>query len=168
MATPTPVVTGQEWNGVREALLVKEKELMRARDALAAERRRLPMVHVDKEYRFEGPSGAASLLDLFDVRVGRLARGDCQLQDPHGLGRLALVHDARRLLGRLRRRATVEIKGSRRRVTGRSATADEKASYWPRLTAGYPFYDDYQARTTRDIPVIVLTPVGPRAYGPAT
>ena len=57
MATPTPVVTGQEWNGVREALLVKEKELMRARDALAAERRRLPMVHVDKEYRFEGPSG---------------------------------------------------------------------------------------------------------------
>ena len=64
--------------------------------------------------------------------------------------------------------AAVEIKGSRRRVTGRSATADEKASYWPRLTAGYPFYDDYQARTTRDIPVIVLTPVGPRAYGPAT
>lgn len=57
--------------------------------------------------------------------------------------------------------ATIEIKSSRRRVTGRKATAEEKASYWPRLTAGYPFYEDYQARTTRDIPVIVLTPVGP-------
>jgi deazaflavin-dependent oxidoreductase (nitroreductase family) len=54
---------------------------------------------------------------------------------------------------------TIEIKGSQRRVTARKATAEEKAAYWPRLTAGYSFYDDYQARTTRDIPVIVLTPV---------
>jgi deazaflavin-dependent oxidoreductase (nitroreductase family) len=57
--------------------------------------------------------------------------------------------------------ATIEIKGTRRRVTARRATAEEKSVYWPRLTAGYPFYDDYQARTTRDIPVIVLTPTGP-------
>jgi deazaflavin-dependent oxidoreductase (nitroreductase family) len=56
--------------------------------------------------------------------------------------------------------ATIEIKSSKRRVTGCTATAEEKASYWPRLTAGYPFYDYYQARTTRDIPVIVLTPAG--------
>jgi deazaflavin-dependent oxidoreductase (nitroreductase family) len=55
---------------------------------------------------------------------------------------------------------TVEIKGTKRRVTARTATPDEKAAYWPRLTAAYPFYDDYQARTTRDIPVIVLTPSG--------
>jgi len=54
---------------------------------------------------------------------------------------------------------TIEIKGSKRRVTARKATAEEKAVYWPRLIAGYPFYDDYQARTARDIPVIVLTPV---------
>lgn len=52
---------------------------------------------------------------------------------------------------------TIEIKGSRRRVTARRATAEEKAAYWPRLTAGYSFYDDYQARTTREIAVIVLT-----------
>jgi len=57
--------------------------------------------------------------------------------------------------------ATIEIQGSTRRVTARKATADEKAAYWPRLIAGFSFYDDYQARTTRDIPVIVLTPVGP-------
>ena len=56
--------------------------------------------------------------------------------------------------------ATIEIKGTRRRVTAREATPDEKSAYWPRLTAGYPFYDDYQSRTARDIPVIVLTPTG--------
>jgi predicted dithiol-disulfide oxidoreductase (DUF899 family) len=68
MSVPTTVVSEQEWNRAREALLVKEKELTRARDALAAERRRLPMVRVDKRYRFEGPEGEASLLDLFEGR----------------------------------------------------------------------------------------------------
>ena len=58
----------QEWTSAREALLVKEKELTRARDALAAERRRMPWMAVEKEYRFEGPDGPASLLDLFDGR----------------------------------------------------------------------------------------------------
>ena len=52
---------------------------------------------------------------------------------------------------------TIEIKGTKRRVTPRNTTAEEKAAYWPRLTAGYSCYDDYQARTTRDIAVIVLT-----------
>ena len=46
----------------------KEKELTRARDALAAERRRMPWLAVDKAYQFEGPDGMASLLDLFDGR----------------------------------------------------------------------------------------------------
>ena len=68
MSIPTTVVSGQEWNAAREALLVKEKQLTRARDALAAERRRLPMVRVEKEYRFEGPEGEVSLLDLFEGR----------------------------------------------------------------------------------------------------
>jgi predicted dithiol-disulfide oxidoreductase (DUF899 family) len=61
-------VSEQEWNSQHEALLVKEKELTRARDALAAERRRLPMVRVEKEYRFEGSQGEVSLLDLFEGR----------------------------------------------------------------------------------------------------
>jgi predicted dithiol-disulfide oxidoreductase (DUF899 family) len=52
----------------RKELLVKEKELTRARDALNAERRRLPMVEIDKEYIFEGPDGKAILLDLFEGR----------------------------------------------------------------------------------------------------
>lgn len=63
-----PIVSPQEWTRAREALLVKEKQMTRARDALAAERRRLPRMAVEKDYRFEGPKGPASLLDLFDGR----------------------------------------------------------------------------------------------------
>ena len=62
------VVSGAEWHAAREKLLAKEKELTQQRDDLAAERRRLPMVRVEKEYSFEGPDGKASLLDLFDER----------------------------------------------------------------------------------------------------
>lgn len=63
-----PVVSAQEWKAAREELLVKEKELTRARDALAAARRRMPRLAVTGEYRFEGPGGPASLLDLFEGR----------------------------------------------------------------------------------------------------
>jgi predicted dithiol-disulfide oxidoreductase (DUF899 family) len=67
MKTP-PIVSPQEWKAAREKLLVKEKEHTRAGDALAAERRRMPWMAVEKEYRFEGPDGEATLLDLFDGR----------------------------------------------------------------------------------------------------
>jgi predicted dithiol-disulfide oxidoreductase (DUF899 family) len=64
-----PVVSPQEWDAVRQKLLVKEKRLTRARDALAAERRRMPWMAVEKEHAFEGPDGSASLLDLFEGAV---------------------------------------------------------------------------------------------------
>src|SRR5438094_2432955 len=63
-----PIMSEQEWEAARQQLLVKEKELTRARDALAAERRRMPWLAVEKEYEFDGPNGKASLLDLFDGR----------------------------------------------------------------------------------------------------
>jgi predicted dithiol-disulfide oxidoreductase (DUF899 family) len=63
-----PIVSPQEWLTARAQLLVKEKELTRARDALAAERRRMPRMAVEKDYTLEGPDGPASLLDLFDGR----------------------------------------------------------------------------------------------------
>jgi predicted dithiol-disulfide oxidoreductase (DUF899 family) len=63
-----PIVSVQEWEAAHQQLLVKEKEVTRARDALAAERRRMPRMAVEKDYRFEGPNGAASLLDLFEGR----------------------------------------------------------------------------------------------------
>jgi predicted dithiol-disulfide oxidoreductase (DUF899 family) len=63
-----PVVSPEQWNAAREELLVKEKELTRARDALAAERRRMPRQAITEEYRFEGPDGQVGLLDLFEGR----------------------------------------------------------------------------------------------------
>ncbi len=62
------VVSPQDWEAARQALLVKEKELTRARDALAADRRRMPRMVVRADYRFDGPNGPASLLDLFEGR----------------------------------------------------------------------------------------------------
>ena len=67
MNTP-PVVSPQEWEAARQQLLVKEKALTHARDALAAERRRMPWLAVEKKYEFQGPAGKASLLDLFEGR----------------------------------------------------------------------------------------------------
>jgi len=67
MNTP-PVVSAREWEAARQQLLVKEKELTRSRDALAAARRRMPWLAVEKEYTFDGPGGKANLLDLFQGR----------------------------------------------------------------------------------------------------
>ncbi len=63
-----PVVSAREWNTARETLLVREKELTRARDALAAERRRMPWMAVEKDYAFETSDGPKSLAGLFDGR----------------------------------------------------------------------------------------------------
>jgi len=67
MNTP-PIVSPEEWEAAREKLLAKEKELTRAKDALAAERRRMPRMAIEKDYRFEGPGGQVSLGDLFEGR----------------------------------------------------------------------------------------------------
>lgn len=62
------IVSDQEWVEARQALLVKEKEMTRARDALNTARRMLPMRRVEKDYVFDGPDGKVNLLDLFDGR----------------------------------------------------------------------------------------------------
>jgi predicted dithiol-disulfide oxidoreductase (DUF899 family) len=63
-----PIVSAEEWKTARDALLAKEKEATRGRDALAAERRRLPRLQIDEGYVFDGPEGKATLLDLFEGR----------------------------------------------------------------------------------------------------
>ena len=63
-----PIVSPEEWKAEREKLLVEEKKHMRAGDALAAKRRRMPWMAVEKEYRFEGPDGELSFADLFEGR----------------------------------------------------------------------------------------------------
>jgi predicted dithiol-disulfide oxidoreductase (DUF899 family) len=63
-----PIVSEQEWDAALDELQAKEKDATRARDALAAERRRLPRVRIEKEYVLEGPEGEVKLLDLFEGR----------------------------------------------------------------------------------------------------
>jgi predicted dithiol-disulfide oxidoreductase (DUF899 family) len=67
MRTP-PIVSPEAWEAARQQMLVKEKDLTRSRDALAAERRRMPWTAIEKAYEFEGPQGKVSLLDLFEGR----------------------------------------------------------------------------------------------------
>lgn len=62
------IVSQAEWQAAHEEMLAQEKAATHARDALAAERRRLPMVRIEKDYVFEGPDGKARLLDLFEGR----------------------------------------------------------------------------------------------------
>lgn len=62
------VVSREEWLVARKELLIKEKELTRAQDRVNADRRRLPMVRIDKPYSFQGPNGELSLLDMFEGR----------------------------------------------------------------------------------------------------
>ncbi|HMA49553.1 MAG TPA: DUF899 domain-containing protein [Magnetospirillaceae bacterium] len=67
MQTP-PIVSPENWETAYQQMLVKEKAFTRSRDALAAERRRMPWMKVEKAYEFDGPDGKASLLDLFEGR----------------------------------------------------------------------------------------------------
>jgi predicted dithiol-disulfide oxidoreductase (DUF899 family) len=67
MDTP-PIVSPEEWTAAHKEMLVKEKAHTRARDALMAERRRMPWMKVEKKYLFDGPNGKVSLLDLFEGR----------------------------------------------------------------------------------------------------
>lgn len=71
------IVSREEWQQARDQLLVKEKAATRARDALAAERRRLPMVRIEKDYVLEGPDGKVSLPDLFEGRRQLLSTTSC-------------------------------------------------------------------------------------------
>jgi predicted dithiol-disulfide oxidoreductase (DUF899 family) len=63
-----PIVSPPEWEAAHKNLLVKEKALTEARDALAAERRRMPWMAVETKYELEGPGGKVRLLDLFEGR----------------------------------------------------------------------------------------------------
>lgn len=67
MKTP-PIVTAQEWDTAQQQMLVREKEFTRARDELAAARRRMPWTTVRPDYEFDGPDGIVTLLDLFGGR----------------------------------------------------------------------------------------------------
>ena len=138
------VVSRAEWLTARKDLLAQEKELTRRRDALSAERRRLPMVEIDKPYVFTGPDGETSLLELFD-------------------GRLQLILDALHVRPRVGERLP-ELHGRHRRDVGRAdgarrgprhhdgvglAGADREAGgYRARRGWTIPWYSSYGATST--------------------
>jgi len=64
-----PIVDAATWQKQRDELLAEEKRLTRELDALAAKRRRLPMVEFANKYKFQAPGGTRSLRDLFDGRM---------------------------------------------------------------------------------------------------
>ncbi len=78
------IVSREEWLKAHKALLAKEKAATRARDALAAKRRRLPMMKIEKRYVFDGPYGKASLLDLFEGRRQLILYHFMFARDVHG------------------------------------------------------------------------------------
>jgi predicted dithiol-disulfide oxidoreductase (DUF899 family) len=61
-------ISAKEWEKSNEELIAKEKEATRARDALAAERRRRPMTEISGDYEFDGPDGRVKLAGLFEGR----------------------------------------------------------------------------------------------------
>ena len=69
MSLPKIATSREEFLAARTALLAKEKEMTRQRDALNVERRNLPMVEIDKDYVFDGPDGKVRLIDMFDGRA---------------------------------------------------------------------------------------------------
>ncbi|NNG04305.1 MAG: DUF899 domain-containing protein [Inquilinus sp.] len=66
--TDPKIVSHEQWLSARKSLLAREKEFTRQRDALSAERRAMPWVRIDKDYRFQSTDGELTLADLFDGR----------------------------------------------------------------------------------------------------
>jgi predicted dithiol-disulfide oxidoreductase (DUF899 family) len=121
------VVSREEWFTARKHLLAEEKEFTRARDELSAERRRLPMVRVDKEYVFDGPEGKVTLPDLFEGRKQLIVhhlmwlpdRGEvcpsCTFQ-MNDLGDVTHLHDKDTTLVGVTRGPQVDIDAYRERM----------------------------------------------------
>ena len=121
------VVSRDEWLAARRRLLAQEKEFTRQRDALNAERRRLPMTEVDQRYMFEGLHGPASLLDVFEGRSQLLiyhfmfdpdwdegCKSCSFLAD--GIGNLAHLHARDTTLALVSRAPQVKLESFRQRM----------------------------------------------------
>jgi predicted dithiol-disulfide oxidoreductase (DUF899 family) len=121
------VVSREEWLDARREFLRKEKEFTRARDALNAERRELPMVEVDEDYVFEGPDGKIRLLDMFEGRRQLIVHhvmfdpswdegcGSCRFQI-RDLGHLPHLHEKNTTLALVSRAPYPKIAAYRERM----------------------------------------------------
>jgi predicted dithiol-disulfide oxidoreductase (DUF899 family) len=154
------VVSREEWLEARLRLLAEEKELTRRRDALNAQRRRLPMVRLDKEYRFEGPQGQVSLAGLFGDRSQLIVQHvmfgpDWDAACPGCTAAVDEISDA--LLAHLRSRETAFVLASR-------APLAKLEAY--RASRGWtvPWYSSYGSDFNYDFQVTVDGSTGQVVY----
>jgi predicted dithiol-disulfide oxidoreductase (DUF899 family) len=131
------VVSREAWLAARKELLAKEKELTRARIQLNADRRKLPMVRMDKPYTFEGPDGTVSLLDLFEGRQQLVMHHFMFGPDwDEGCTSCASAADGIGKLRQLHVRNTTLVAVSR-------ATYEKLAAYRDRMGWTFPWYSSY-------------------------
>jgi predicted dithiol-disulfide oxidoreductase (DUF899 family) len=153
-----PIVSREEWLAARKALLAKEKELTRQRDALHAERRRLPMVRVDKPYVFDGPDGPVRLVDLFEGRRQLIVYHF--MFDPdweEGCPSCSLLVDNLGHLAHLHARATTLALVSR-------APLDKLERFRARMGWAVPWYSSFGSDFNYDFHVTLDERVAPAEY----
>src|ERR1700753_3541888 len=117
MKTP-PIVSAQEWTAARQQRRAQEKDVTRAHDALAAQRRRMPWLLVEKDYAVDGPGATVDRLDLFQGRrqllVYRAFVGpDIDGWPDHGCRGCSMIADHIGHLGPLKRRDAPLVFASR-------------------------------------------------------
>ena len=152
------VVSREEWDAARRELLAKEKELTRLRDRVNADRRRLPMVRVDKPYEFDGPDGKVSLLDLFEGRPQLVMHHFMFAPDwDEGCASCSSAADG---IGRLRQlhvRNTTLVAVSR-------APYEKLAAYRERMGWEFPWYSSYGTDFNYDFGVTIDESRGAAQY----
>jgi predicted dithiol-disulfide oxidoreductase (DUF899 family) len=154
------IVSPQEWRAARVELLAEEKAMTRARDALNAKRRRMPMVKIEKDYVFEGPDGKASLLDLFEGRLQLVV--DHFMFDPsweEGCPGCTAGADevSQGLMEHLHARDTTLVSVSR-------APLDKIQRYKERKGWTFPWYSSYGSDFNYDFNVTIDESVTPLEY----
>ena len=152
------IVSRDEWLTARKALLAKEKAFTRERDELAAERRRLPMVEVEEDYRFGGKHGEATLLDLFEGRDQLLVYHFMWLADEHqGCPSCSFLGDNIGHLSHLHARNTTLVLVSRGPI-------DELLAYRDRMGWTVPWYSSLGSSFNYDFHVTIDPGVAPVEY----
>ena len=152
------VVTHSEWLEVRKALLAKEKEFMRLRDELSADRRRLPMVEIEKDYRFFGADGELGLAGLFEGRGQLLIYHFMWLAEQHaGCPSCSYLVDNIGHLSHLHARDTTLALVSR-------GPLDDLEDYRRRMGWNIPWYSSLGSDFNYDFHVTIDGDVAPVEY----
>jgi predicted dithiol-disulfide oxidoreductase (DUF899 family) len=154
------IVSRDEWLAARKELLAKEKELTRARDALNADRRRLPMVKIEKDYVFDTPDGQKPLLDLFEGRLQLIVRHfmfNPEWDDGCPSCSAGADELADGLFEHLRMRDTTMVTVSR-------APLQKIEDYKRRKGWTFPWYSSYGSDFNYDFDVTIDETVAPAVY----